>query len=100
MIIIKTNIIREEAPFSYIIEGHAGYAESGRDIVCSAISSLHYSFLSWMDCAGIKYDCTDDGNMVGVNVIDKRAKDCYNMVVAGFDGIAQQYGSNVKVIYT
>ena len=100
MIIIKTNILSNEGNFSYIVEGHAGYAEHGKDIVCSAISSLHYSFLLWLEMAEIEFESVDDGEKVGVSVIDKRARDCYNMVIAGFDGIAYQYGKNVKIIYT
>ena len=100
MIIIKTNIHSGSDELSYIIEGHAGYAEIGRDIICSAISCLHYSFLSWMKTNGIPFDHTDDGKIVGVSVIDKRAKDCYNMVVSGFEGVCEQYGKFVKIAYT
>ena len=100
MILIKTNIIRSELPFEYIIEGHAGYSEHGSDIVCAAVSVLHFSFLAWLEKAGIEYEATDDGNIVGVSIIDNRAKDCYNMVIAGFDAIADKYGEHVKMIYT
>ncbi len=100
MIIIKTNAIREEMPLEYIIEGHAGYAESGRDIVCSGVSALHYALIKWLEYAGIEYECTDDGSVVGVSVFDERARSCFEMAVAGFDGIAREYGNNVKIVYT
>lgn len=31
-----------------IIEGHSGFAEKGKDIVCSAVSILIYSFLNML----------------------------------------------------
>lgn len=100
MIIIKTSSIRAQKPFEYIIEGHAGYAESGRDIVCSGVSALHYAFIKWLEHAGIKYECTDDCSIVGVSLFDESARSCFEMVVAGFDGIAREYGNNVKIVYT
>lgn len=100
MIIIKTNIVKNESPFEYIIEGHAGYAEHGKDIICSGVSALHFSFLMWLNSENIEHNFVDDGNIVGVSVIDNRARDCYNMVIRGFEGVCEQYGKFVKIAYT
>jgi uncharacterized protein YsxB (DUF464 family) len=100
VIIIKNNIVKNESPFEYIIEGHAGYAEHGKDIICSGVSALHFSFLMWLNSESIEYEFIDDGNIVGVSVIDSRARECYNMVIRGFESIAEKYGEYVKIVYT
>lgn len=100
MIIIKNNLIRHEPPFEYVITGHAGYAETGRDIVCSAVSCLHYSFIRWMSERGIQFSCSDDGKILAVSVDDELARSCFEMVITGFEGISDVYRDNVKIMYT
>lgn len=100
MIIIKNNLIPGEMPLEYVITGHAGYAEHGKDIVCSAVSTLHYSFIKWMNERGIQFSCSDDGNILAVSVGDELARNCFEMVITGFEGISDAYGDYVKIVYT
>lgn len=46
-----TNIYinQEENTYQLLILGHAGYASSGTDIVCAAISILAYTFIARVD---------------------------------------------------
>lgn len=47
------------------IKGHAGFAEPGRDIVCSAVSAIVYTALGGLDeLAGFKSFEEKDGNIV------------------------------------
>ena len=37
-----TFYIRNNQPEGFVIDGHSGYAESGHDIICAAVSSAVY----------------------------------------------------------
>lgn len=46
---IKIIIVRDKSEYlGYVISGHAGYDESGYDIICSAVSILAYTALNSM----------------------------------------------------
>lgn len=46
-VVIKKN--KNNIPCFFKIEGHSGYAESGRDIVCASISLLAFTMINSMD---------------------------------------------------
>ena len=47
----KATITYSDKSIRLVGDGHAGYAESGEDIVCSAISAVSYSLALQMDKA-------------------------------------------------
>ena len=70
-------------------EGHADYAENGKDIVCAGVSSLYYALIS----------------MPGVSVVDKgemREVLCRGpykqMALAGLRLLEATYPKNIKII--
>lgn len=48
---IKAVISRDEKGHitGFSVKGHAGYAQSGQDIICSAVSAITYTALGYMD---------------------------------------------------
>ena len=88
MLVIKARTDVCQAPYEYVISGHAGYAELGKDIVCAAVSSLHYSFIVWLEANGIKYESNDDGKCICFSTYDNEAQKCYEMVLMGFKAIS------------
>ncbi len=51
----------------FCISGHAGFAESGSDIICSAVSAIAYTALGYMDEAlseingsHVSYECEEE----------------------------------------
>lgn len=47
-----TNIRFDSKNLELNIEGHAGYAEKGKDIVCSAVSILFYTLVESLESSG------------------------------------------------
>lgn len=45
---IKISLRHTEDEYETLIEGHAGYAPIGHDIVCSAVSTLTYAVANWL----------------------------------------------------
>lgn len=43
---IRISVAHNEDTCSIVIEGHAGYAESGKDIICAAVSTLYLHLMN------------------------------------------------------
>lgn len=83
------------------ISGHAGYAESGKDIVCSAVSVLVQTLVKSID------DLTDDrlAREIGPGIfymniknLSERGKLLVDSFFIGICGIAEAYPDSVRVI--
>lgn len=73
-------------------EGHAGYAEKGKDIVCAAVSVLMQTLAYSVDAC-----LMDDGNGLAVQAhqsCDNMAK--FELVTDGLILLAKQYPENVR----
>lgn len=84
--------------FGYKISGHAGYAESGQDIVCSAVSILAYTGINTLldryECA-ITYEI-DEGYIL-LRLDQKALERCkeatavLETIVVGFESLLESY---------
>ena len=100
MIIIEVTSINNEI-VSIEMNGHSGYAESGKDIVCAGVSSLVYAAINSFDSIEEQRISIDDG-MLKLNLRGKKVSDHDQIVLEvmlnGFSMIAGQYKKNVKII--
>ena len=87
------------------IEGHAGYAEEGHDVVCAGVSALAQALLGWI----YKYDQhirQIDGPVIHKGHLwvrcegNKHIKSAFQMAMVGFEQIAGAYPAYVEVQYT
>lgn len=86
---------------SLYVKGHANYAESGKDIVCSAVSCLCISFANTLLAAGVekKHFRMEDGVFyVSATIAENRAyaEGAFDMAVNGLQMIAEQYPHHVS----
>lgn len=100
MIIIEITSKNNEI-VSIEMNGHSGYAESGKDIVCAGVSSLVYAALNSFDSIEEDKIIVNDG-MFKLNLRGKKVSDHDQIVLEvmlnGFSMIAAQYKKNVKII--
>ena len=100
MIIIEITSKNNEI-VSIEMNGHSGYAESGKDIVCAGVSSLVYAAINSFDSIEEQRISIDDG-MLKLNLSGKKVSDHDQIVLKvmlnGFSMIASQYKKNVKII--
>ena len=83
------------------VEGHAGYAEHGADIVCASVSALLQTFI-----ASVEDLCTDElktaitsGNaVIQYRDLSAQAQVLMDSFFIGVGMIADAYPSNVRVI--
>lgn len=45
---LKISLFREKCTITIVANGHTGYAEEGKDIVCAAVSALLQTFVLWL----------------------------------------------------
>lgn len=81
------------------LKGHAGYADSGSDIVCAAVSILvintYNSIENFTDDA-FKGESSEDGGYLAIHFSEDNSKELKLLVdsmVLGLEQVEQQYGS-------
>lgn len=88
----------------YEISGHANYAEHGKDIICSAVSSAAYMVINTLvDVVNVDADVevNDDGYM-HIFVYKKYVSDCkilFEGLKLHFISLEEIYPQNIKVNY-
>lgn len=82
------------------VDGHANYAESGKDIVCASVSCLCVSLANALVAGGVHEQCIrmKDGEFfVGATVVEnlEYIEGAFDMAVSGLRQIAERYPANV-----
>jgi uncharacterized protein YsxB (DUF464 family) len=106
---LKVSYTREGQKFSIRLEGHAGYAEVGKDIVCSSASILAYTVASYVIEAEKRGDLLSEAEIrleSGDTVIEcKPTEDAYEGVrhmylfaTLGYSLLAETYPRYVELI--
>lgn len=91
-----------QTPNSITVCGHAGYAEHGKDIVCSAVSTLTQTLIASLE------ELTEDefsyqAEAGNVNIVFEKdlSEDAHLLIKSffiGASGVAGAYPDNVKII--
>jgi len=104
---IKIKVIRNDACLvrGFTVSGHAGFAESGKDIVCAAISALAYTAAgALLELIGIDGYKEKHGYMKCVIPEDipedkkKKAEIILETIIVGFKQIEGSYARYVSVL--
>ena len=92
--IIKDNLIKEVK-----ISGHANFDIYGKDIVCSAISSIVTTTINniiTLDENAIKYSANDGDILITNNDSEMASKLLSNMIMM-LEDLAKDYPKNIKI---
>ena len=90
---------------SFLATGHAGWAESGADVVCAAVSTvLQAAWLGLSEVAKVQVEATkESGRMTLAWPERSRDSDAVHAIVAtaalSVERIANQYPDHVRVIH-
>jgi uncharacterized protein YsxB (DUF464 family) len=83
------------------VNGHAGYAIKGQDIVCSGVSAIVYALIGWLENneENAVFTSIDEGN--GEVVItcegNENTATAFYMAAIGIDNIANTYPAHVTI---
>ena len=92
--IIKDNLIKEVK-----ISGHANFADYGKDIVCSAVSSIATTTINniiALDDKAITYSANEGDILITNNDSDMASKLLENMIRM-LEELANDYPKNIKI---
>lgn len=104
---ITINIVRDKSGFiwQYIVEGHAGFDEAGKDIICSAVSTVAYTGINALDeLVGIKNYGIESGYMICSVPTDispelkEKVSIILETIVVGFKQLQLTYEDYVSVL--
>jgi len=90
---------------SFFATGHAGWAESGADVVCAAVSTvLQAAWLGLSEVAKVEIKASKESGLMTLSWPERsRSSDAVNAIVAtaalSLERIAAQYPDHVRVIH-
>ena len=97
------------ALLGYRANGHSGYAESGADIVCAAISALTQTTLNGLKNvlkAPVMFDQDDDGAFIEAIMTPEASEDQIRQaqlllvtLLEGLQAIQREYPRNLRIIF-
>lgn len=84
------------------IEGHAGFAVSGKDIVCASVSSAAYMTANTItEIIGANASASD--GEASMKLLLNEENEAASIVLKGFElhvtQLSKQYPKNIKIIY-
>lgn len=84
------------------LEGHADYAETGKDIVCAAVSILVTSLAAMLDYFDDDFEkaVVEEGNVdirFNAGIADPFADTVFQMAMEGFELLADKYPDHVSI---
>ena len=84
------------------ISGHALFAESGKDIICAAVSSAAYmaaNTVTEIIRADAKAQAEDGAMSLSLNQPDERAEAVLKGLELHLTELSKQYPQNIRIIY-
>ncbi len=70
-------LVKSKGIYGFVINGHSGYAESGSDIVCAAVSSAAYMVANTItDVLGVKADIVEADACFSLKLQEKDIDKC------------------------
>lgn len=79
------------------ITGHAGYADKGSDIVCSAISTLGQTLLAYLNVDNEKYDYSMWEGHIWAYAKGSNVQTALKVIMTGFYLLSRDYPEYVQI---
>ena len=99
---IKVEVVKENNLYKKVsIIGHAMYADYGKDIVCSAVSSIVTTTINGciaLDKDSLNYEVNEDGLFITDISNDNTIQTLINNMVSLLKELEEKYPTNIKVM--
>ena len=96
---IRARYDRDGETHTLSVNGHAGYAEKGQDIVCAGVSAIVYALIGWIENNIEIFASVDENN--GEVVIacegDEKVEAVFYMAAIGIESIMNTYPDHVDI---
>ena len=101
---IQANFLRSKDFYTaFSIKGHAGYAQYGEDIVCSAVTSSVMTVINGItECAQLPADVSVSDNEIVLNLATRTqiAEYFLSALKLQLEYIAEEYSGTIKITVT
>ena len=98
---IKVEVVKENNLYKKVsVIGHAMYADYGKDIVCSAVSSIVTTTINGciaLDKDSLSYEVNDKGVVIS-NIVGDNTNTLINNMVSLLKELEEKYPTNIKVM--
>lgn len=98
---IKVEVVKEKDLYKKVsIIGHAMYDDYGKDIVCSAVSSIVTTTINGciaLDENSLSYEVNDKGVVIS-NIVEGNTQTLINNMVSLLRELEEKYPTNIKVM--
>lgn len=98
---IKVNVTKDKTHYKkIIILGHAKYDDYGKDIVCSAASSIAITTVNGilsLNKDSLSYEVSDKGLEITIHSMDKTTQTLIENMMNLLKELEEKYPTNVKV---
>ena len=98
---IKVEVVKENNLYKKVsIIGHAMYDDYGKDIVCSAVSSIVTTTINGciaLDKDSLSYEVNDKGVVIS-NIVGDNTNTLINNMVSLLKELEEKYSTNIKVM--
>lgn len=97
---ITISPVNNEYRLGFIVEGHAGYAERGQDIVCASVSVLAQAVGNYLESRGCA-EVERESGYISVSVIrnTKLNEHMINMFLETVELIESEYNEHVHIVW-
>lgn len=102
---IRAHYAEGEGSYELSIDGHAGYAEHGKDIVCAACSGITYALLAFLEyyseeVSDVPGLIVESGRFYVACKGTDRIATAFHMALLGLRKIGSQYPDHVSITYS
>ena len=98
---IKVEVVKDNNLYKKVsIIGHAMYDDYGKDIVCSAVSSIVTTTINGciaLDENSLSYEVNDKGVVIS-NIVEGNTQTLINNMVSLLRELEEKYPTNIKVM--
>jgi uncharacterized protein YsxB (DUF464 family) len=93
----KITYYRTEDAFEVRLDGHAGYAGYGNDIVCASLSTLIQTLAARMPSVTDRYDFNLESGSAWVRGMGAEAVKAFQTILTGFRGVQEAFPKYVSI---
>ena len=102
---IRAHFIEDGDSYELIVDGHAGYAEHGKDIVCAACSGITYALLAMLEeysdeVTDVAGPAVESGCFYVSCKGTERIQTAFHMAMLGLRKISSGYPDYVTIQYS
>ncbi len=102
---IRVTYAEDSGKYALSVDGHAGYAEHGQDIICAACSGITFALLAYLEenqkhITDVQEQIVESGRFCIVCKGAESIETAFHMALLGLKKISSLYPDHVTITYS